>query len=207
MKEEDQDTVGFERVLIFLDQPNMSCTFKELGVCPDYKKLLRQLLNGRELVEARFYIRSGHGQSVYSWKIQRDGWKDYWTNGDDDVDSYIIQDIRLAIRERCADTIVLVSGDIHYFEVVQEATLSGIRVEIFSDVDHRNRKYDEAQKQNTKIRVLEAYRHLDHFVNWKKTRQVFGEAAEELVKARARRTPNYSAKKKAEKYRKPKPAW
>lgn len=210
--QEKKDTLKSEKVLIFLDQPNTGISFKDLGVYPDYKKILNCLLQGRELIEARFYVRSGYGQGIFSWKVQKNGWQDYWTNENDDVDSYIIQDMRLAIRERRANVIILASGDADYLEVVNEASISGINVEIFSFFDHRNKVYDQIAKDSVNIKIIEAYWHLDHIANWKLTRQMYGVDSERLAKAKAKKVPVFSNTKKnriknAELRRQKEPKW
>jgi uncharacterized LabA/DUF88 family protein len=147
-----------ERVVIFVDNTNLNFTARRVDSTGNYRlcynKLIHFLADGRLLKQTRIYYsdfdrnvnlsaedaqRRNEREGFYQWLK----WQGYWLKactqvdrGDGTIkekglDAAIVKDMERLCHQNITDTIILVSGDLDYKEMVQEAqSLYGMRVEV-----------------------------------------------------------------------------
>jgi len=134
-----------ERVMIFIDGPNVYAARKQLGLKIDYFKLIRELANGGQLIRPYFYtaynpydeedrremmkflrvLESG-GFSVKAVPLRlREG-----RLVEKGVDVALVTDMLLLAFNNAYDTAILVSGDADFVEAVKSIKSMGKRVEV-----------------------------------------------------------------------------
>ena len=147
-----------ESVVIFIDNTNLNLTVRRVDtqgqfrLC--YKKLTEHLTAGRTLQQCRIYY-SDHSRDAMlsseeaARRKERDGfyawlkYQGYWLKAmslvdrgdgvtkEKGLDASITKDLERLSHSRVANTIVLVSGDADYQELVSEVqALYGIKVEV-----------------------------------------------------------------------------
>ena len=134
-----------ERVMIFIDGPNLYAAKKPFGVKIDYFKLIRELAGGRRLVRPYFYtaynpfseedkdqmmrflsVLERGGFSVKAFPLRmREG-----RLVEKGVDVAIVTDMLVLAFRNAYDTAILVSGDTDLVEAVRAIKAMGKRVEI-----------------------------------------------------------------------------
>jgi len=134
-----------ERVMVFIDGPNLYAARKSLGIKVDYFKLVRELVGERRLIRPYFYTafnpfneedkeqmmkflsileRGGFGIKALPLRM-REG-----RLVEKGVDVAIVTDMLVMAFRNAYDTAILVSGDTDLVEAVRAIKAMGKRVEI-----------------------------------------------------------------------------
>jgi len=134
-----------ERVMIFIDGPNLYAARKQLGFKIDYFKLIKELANGRQLIRPYFYtaynpfdendkeqmmkflrVLEGGGFSVKAVPLKRREGRLV----EKGVDVALVTDMLRLAFNNAYDTAILVSGDADFLEAVRSIKALGKRVEV-----------------------------------------------------------------------------
>lgn len=133
-----------ERVVVFVDGPNLSAASHDHGVRIDFQKLLHELVGERELVETHYFdsvhdhnrekkrgfhgFLSAIGVNVYASPFAKEVGPGEWK--EKGVDVALATKMAIGAAQDSYDSAILVAGDLDYFPALFEIGILGKSVEV-----------------------------------------------------------------------------